>query len=70
MLSGNALQAQYERWQPRAKYKKHLDPTIDDVKKLAVSCRRLAKVHCLLRLHCGILAGRQWLESMMPTLFF
>ncbi|KIZ03814.1 Regulatory-associated protein [Monoraphidium neglectum] len=37
------LQAQYERWQPRAKYKMHLDPTLDDVKKLAASCRRTAK---------------------------
>ena len=41
---GKNLQAQYERWQPRAKYKSHLDPTMEDVKKLAVSCRRNAKV--------------------------
>ena len=41
---GKNLQAQYERWQPRAKYKTHLDPTMDDVKKLAMSCRRSAKV--------------------------
>ncbi|CAL8465312.1 g4847 [Coccomyxa elongata] len=40
---GKNLQAQYERWQPRAKYKTHLDPTMDDVKKLAISCRRSAK---------------------------
>ncbi|KAK9819637.1 hypothetical protein WJX72_000593 [[Myrmecia] bisecta] len=40
---GKNLQAQYERWQPRAKYKMHLDPTMDDVKKLAISCRRTAK---------------------------
>ncbi|CAK0786809.1 hypothetical protein CVIRNUC_010023 [Coccomyxa viridis] len=40
---GKNLQAQYERWQPRAKYKTHLDPTMDDVKKLAISCRRTAK---------------------------
>lgn len=40
---GKNLQAQYERWQPRAKYKMHLDPTVDDVKKLCVSCRRNAK---------------------------
>ncbi|DBA97523.1 hypothetical protein WJX77_009223 [Trebouxia sp. C0004] len=40
---GKNLQAQYERWQPRAKYKMHLDPTMDDVKKLAVSSRRAAK---------------------------
>lgn len=42
--AGKNLQAQYERWQPRAKYKTHLDPTMDDVKKLAISCRRTAKV--------------------------
>ena len=42
--AGKNLQAQYERWQPRAKYKTHLDPTLEDVKKLAVSCRRTAKV--------------------------
>ena len=43
-IAGKNLQAQYERWQPRAKYKMHLDPTMDDVKKLAVSSRRAAKV--------------------------
>ena len=41
--AGKNLQAQYERWQPRAKYKMHLDPTTEDVKKLAISCRRTAK---------------------------
>eukprot|EP00878_Enallax_costatus_P021564 GHUV01022841.1.p1 GENE.GHUV01022841.1~~GHUV01022841.1.p1 ORF type:complete len:517 (+),score=128.96 GHUV01022841.1:223-1773(+) len=40
---GKNLQAQYERWQPRAKYKMHLDPTMEDVKKLCISCRRTAK---------------------------
>jgi len=40
---GKALQAQYERWQPRAKYKLQLDPTTDDMKKLCISCRRNAK---------------------------
>ena len=42
--AGKNLQAQYERWQPRAKYKMHLDPTVDDAKRVAVSCRRAAKV--------------------------
>ena len=42
--TGKNLQAQYERWQPRAKYKMHLDPTVEDVKKLVTSCRRTAKV--------------------------
>ncbi|PNH07533.1 Regulatory-associated protein of TOR 1 [Tetrabaena socialis] len=40
---GKNLQAQYERWQPRAKYKMHLDPTVEDVKKLCLSSRRNAK---------------------------
>lgn len=45
---GKNLQAQYERWQPRAKYKMHLDPTTEDVKKLVVSCRRTAKTERVL----------------------
>ncbi|KAL1512534.1 hypothetical protein ABEB36_002115 [Hypothenemus hampei] len=40
---GQALQAQYERWQPRARYKQSLDPTADEVKKLCTSLRRNAK---------------------------
>ena len=40
---GMALQKQYERWQPRARYKSTLDPTTEDVKKLCVSLRRNAK---------------------------
>ena len=40
---GKTLQAQYERWQPRARYKVQLDPTADEVKKLALSCRKSAK---------------------------
>ncbi|KAK2075817.1 hypothetical protein QBZ16_001558 [Prototheca wickerhamii] len=40
---GKSLQVQYERWQPRAKYKMHLDPTTEDVKRLAVSCRKNAR---------------------------
>lgn len=42
-LIGVSLQKQYERWQPRARYKQSLDPTVDDVKKLCVSLRRNAK---------------------------
>ncbi|XP_024383773.1 regulatory-associated protein of TOR 1 isoform X3 [Physcomitrium patens] len=37
------LQTQYERWQPRARYKVSLDPTVEDVKKLCLSCRKNAK---------------------------
>lgn len=44
MLAGKNLQAQYERWQPRAKYKAHLDPTLEDVKAVCASCRKHAKV--------------------------
>ncbi|XP_054159125.1 regulatory-associated protein of mTOR-like isoform X2 [Oppia nitens] len=40
---GNNLMKQYERWQPRARYKQSLDPTVDDVKKLCTSLRRNAK---------------------------
>lgn len=41
---GNNLQRQYERWQPRARYKQLLDPTTDDVRKLCVALRKNAKV--------------------------
>ena len=39
----NQLQKQYERWQPRARYKQSLDPTVDEVKKLCTSLRRNSK---------------------------
>ncbi|KAH8318424.1 hypothetical protein KR074_009438 [Drosophila pseudoananassae] len=42
-LIGSSLQMQYERWQPRARYKKCHDPTVEDVKKLCTSLRRNAK---------------------------
>ncbi|XP_071815163.1 regulatory-associated protein of mTOR-like isoform X2 [Apostichopus japonicus] len=40
---GSSLQKQYERWQPRARYKQSLDPTVDEVKKLCTSLRRNSK---------------------------
>jgi len=40
---GINLQKQYERWQPRARYKQSLDPTVEEVKKLCTSLRRNAK---------------------------
>lgn len=40
---GKKLQSQYERWQPRARFKTSLDPTFDDIRKLCGSCRRHAK---------------------------
>ncbi len=41
---GNNLQKQYERWQPRARYKQLLDPTTEEVRKLCVALRKNAKV--------------------------
>ena len=41
---GNNLQKQYERWQPRARYKQLLDPTTEDVRKLCIALRKNAKV--------------------------
>jgi len=40
---GMNLQKQYEKWQPRARYKQSLDPTADEVKKLCISLRKSAK---------------------------
>ncbi|XP_011623063.1 regulatory-associated protein of TOR 2 isoform X1 [Amborella trichopoda] len=40
---GKTLHAQYERWQPKARYKLQLDPTVDEVKKLCHTCRKYAK---------------------------
>lgn len=42
-MIGVNLQKQYERWQPRARYKQALDPTVEDVKRLCSSLRRNAK---------------------------
>jgi Raptor N-terminal CASPase like domain len=50
-----ALQAQYERWQPRAKYKVHSDPTVDDVKRLCREARRTTRVRDL-PLHPALVA--------------
>ncbi|GFP83213.1 regulatory-associated protein of tor 1 [Phtheirospermum japonicum] len=40
---GRTLNQQYERWQPKARYKFSLDPTVDEVKKLCTTCRKYAK---------------------------
>ncbi|OQR89222.1 regulatory-associated protein of mTOR, partial [Thraustotheca clavata] len=40
---GKTLQSQYERWQPRARYRQSLDPTVDEIKQLCISLRRHAK---------------------------
>lgn len=39
---GNAVLSQYQRLQSKARYKLSLDPTIDDVKKVATSLRKAA----------------------------
>ena len=43
-LVGNNLQKQYERWQPRARYKQLLDPTTEEVRKLCLALRKNARV--------------------------
>ncbi|XP_020582409.1 regulatory-associated protein of TOR 1-like [Phalaenopsis equestris] len=40
---GKSLQVQYERWQPRARYRLQLDPTVEEVKKLCSSSRKNAR---------------------------
>ncbi|KXS18669.1 hypothetical protein M427DRAFT_197186 [Gonapodya prolifera JEL478] len=40
---GRNLQQQYEVWQPRARYKLSLDPSVEETKKLCVGLRRNAK---------------------------
>lgn len=40
---GVSLQNQYGKWQPRARYKQSLDPTMEEVKKLCTSMRKTAK---------------------------
>ncbi|KAI6646536.1 hypothetical protein LOD99_12657 [Oopsacas minuta] len=40
---GQALQRQYERWQPRARIKVSIEPTTEEVKKLCVSLRNQAQ---------------------------
>ncbi|KAI9004073.1 raptor N-terminal caspase like domain-containing protein [Gaertneriomyces semiglobifer] len=40
---GRNLQAQYEVWQPRARYRLSLDPSVDEIRKLCSSLRRNSK---------------------------
>lgn len=40
---GKALELQYARWQPRARYKLAADPPVEEVKKLCSHCRKNAK---------------------------
>ncbi|KAF5176305.1 Regulatory-associated protein of tor, partial [Thalictrum thalictroides] len=39
---GKALVNQYERWQPMSRYKLQPDPTVDEVRKLCLACRKHA----------------------------
>lgn len=45
---GLQLEKQYERWQSKARYKKCLDPTVEEIKKLCTSLRRNAKTDRIL----------------------
>ncbi|CAA7389303.1 unnamed protein product [Spirodela intermedia] len=40
---GKKLHSQYERWQPRARYRPLLDPTVEEVKKLCHNSRKYAR---------------------------
>ena len=40
---GTCLELQYTKWQARARYRKAMDPTIEDVRSLCISMRRYAK---------------------------
>ena len=40
---GRNLQQQYEVWQPRARYKLSLDPSVEETKRLCTSLRKNAK---------------------------
>lgn len=42
-MIGSNLQAQYSDWQPRARFKLSMDPTLSDVKKLTMSLRKNAR---------------------------
>eukprot|EP00729_Bicosta_minor_P009410 gene9410-33457_t len=42
-MIGRKLVEQYQRWQPKAKCKQALDPTLDEVKRTCCSLRRRAK---------------------------
>ncbi|RZF34630.1 hypothetical protein LSTR_LSTR008655, partial [Laodelphax striatellus] len=70
---GASLQKQYERWQPRARYKQSLDPTVDEVKKLCTSLRRNAKEERVLFHYNGhgvprpTVNGEVWVFNRMYT---
>ncbi|KAI9140184.1 raptor N-terminal caspase like domain-containing protein [Paraphysoderma sedebokerense] len=50
---GKNLQQQFEVWQPRARYKLSLDPSVEETKKLCCSLRRNAKEERILFYYNG-----------------
>lgn len=64
-LIGNNLQKQYERWQPRARYKQLLDPTTEEVRKLCLTLRKNAKVKFFWVLECHV----EYFDSMNECCF-
>ena len=40
---GKSLQQQYDRWQPKARYRQSLDPPLEEVRRLATGLRRNAR---------------------------
>ncbi len=47
-LIGNSLQKQYEKWQPKAKFKQCLDPTPEDLHRVCANLRKCSKQERLL----------------------
>lgn len=64
---GKNLQAQYERWQPRAKYKVTLDPTMEQVRKVCLALRRTAKVKSTDLIFWIVFPGRTCFVSLQRT---
>ncbi|KAH8505907.1 hypothetical protein H0E87_012926, partial [Populus deltoides] len=59
---GKNLSIQYERWQPKARNKVQLDPTVDEVKKLCNTCENMPS----LREFCFITMDMVF-QSQLPT---
>lgn len=52
-LIGRNVQAQYEYWQPRARYRLLLDPTVEEVRRVLVGLRKGAKEERVMLHYCG-----------------
>lgn len=74
-LIGTTLQAQYTRWQPKAKYELLLDPTSGSVKRMCVALRRTAKHERILFHYNGhgvpkpTVNGELWVFDKSYTLY-